>query len=234
MNHATLLAMLPSEFGVTDTPLSWIESYLSGRSFLIRVGQSSAPVTQAISEVRQGSVPGPIFFTTYEAPIGRLINSYDINNYKYADETQLYTALVKPHRNNMQRFEPCTAGFQHCFFENDLLLIPDNSEVCFVGTGQKLARTPLPTTVIVAGCLITVSDKLKTSVVTLDADLTFENYVNHVAKAFNFHLWSLRHIRGIISRDVADTMTACTVGTRLDYCNAMLHCATEKSLNKLQ
>ena len=30
VNHATLLARLQSEYGVTDTPFSWIESYLSG------------------------------------------------------------------------------------------------------------------------------------------------------------------------------------------------------------
>ena len=46
--------------------------------------------------------------------------------------------------------------------------------------------------------------------------------------------WSLRHIRRSISRDVPNTMVACIVGTRLDYCNALLHSATEKSLNKLQ
>ena len=31
VNHATLLARLQSEFGVTVTPLSWIELYHSGK-----------------------------------------------------------------------------------------------------------------------------------------------------------------------------------------------------------
>ena len=79
-----------------------------------------------------------------------------------------------------------------------------------------------------------VSDKLKTIGVTLDAALTFEHYVNNVAKACNFHMWGLRHIRRSISRDVANTMAACIVGTHLNYCNALLYGATEKSPNKLQ
>ena len=83
-----------------------------------------------------------------------------------------------------------------------------------------------------AGCPITVSDKLKALGVTLDAALTFEEYVSNVAKACNFHLWGLRHIRLSISRDVGNTMAACIVGTRLDDCNALLYGATEKSLKK--
>ena len=43
-----------------------------------------------------------------------------------------------------------------------------------------------------------------------------------------------RNFRRSISRDVANTMAACIVGTRLDYRNALLYVATEKSLNKLQ
>ena len=172
-------------------------------------------------------------FTTY-VPIGRLINSYGINHYKYADDTQAYTALVKPPENDLQRLESCTAGLQHWFWENDLLLNSDKSEVCFFGTGQQLSRTPLPSTVTVAGYLITMSDKPKTRCVTLDAVLTFENYVNNVAKACNFHMWGLRHIRRSISRDVANAMAACIVGIRLNCWNALLYGATEKSLNKLQ
>ena len=44
----------------------------------------------------------------------------------------------------------------------------------------------------------------------------------------------LHYIRRSITGDVASTITACIAGTRLDYCNALLHDATEMSVNKLQ
>ena len=47
-------------------------------------------------------------------------------------------------------------------------------------------------------------------------------------------MWGMRHIFHLIYRDVANTMAACIVGTRLDYFNALLYGATEKLLNKLQ
>ena len=70
--------------------------------------------------------------------------------------------------------------------------------------------------------------KLTTLGVPLDVALTFEEYVNNVAKACNFHIWGLRHICRSISRDVADTTAASIVDTRLDYCNALLQGATDK------
>ena len=66
-----------------------------------------------------------------------------------------------------------------------------------------------------------------------DAALTFKDYDNHIVRACNFYIWDLRHIHRCISCNVANTMAAFIVGIRLDYCNMLLHCATEKSLNKL-
>ena len=57
------------------------------------------------------------------------------------------------------------------------------------------------------------------------------DYIICVAKACNFHMWGLHHICRSASRDVAYTIMACIVGTRLDYCYALLHGATENSLN---
>ena len=51
VNHVTLLARVSSEFGVADTSLSCVESYLSGRSFFVRVCESSVPVTQVSSGI---------------------------------------------------------------------------------------------------------------------------------------------------------------------------------------
>ena len=68
----------------------------------------------------------------------------------------------------------------------------------------------------------------------IDTILIFENYVNHVAKTCNFYICDKRYIRRSITCDVANNMADCVVGTHLEYCNALLHGATEKSLNKMR
>ena len=54
---------------------------------------------------------------------------------------------------------------------------------------------------------------------------------NIFESTIKFHICCLRHIRRSLHRDVANTMTACAAGTRLDYCRALLD---EKSLNGMQ
>ena len=70
--------------------------------------------------------------------------------------------------------------------------------------------------------------------VTLDNALTFDNHVGNVAKACNFHLRALRHLRRSITRDVANTLACSIVGSRIDYCNALLFGVTDKVLERLQ
>ena len=86
----------------------------------------------------------------------------------------------------------------------------------------------------VAGSNVAVSDVLKVLGVTLDSTLTFDNHANNVVRSCNFHLRALRHLRPRLSLDVAKTMAASIVGSRLDYCNALYYGAAQSTMNKLQ
>ncbi len=92
VNHQLLLGRLESDFGIRGTPLKWIGSYLQHRTFSVRVGQStSALASLTTSGVPQGSVLGPILFTAYVSPIGRLIDGRGLGYHCYADDTHLYS-----------------------------------------------------------------------------------------------------------------------------------------------
>ena len=130
----------------------------------------------------------PILFKTYVAPNGRLMTNYSIDNHKYAEYTQLYTALAKRHRNNTRRIESCTTGLQQWFLENYILLNPDKSGFFFLRNETEVAKNAATTNC--DSCRLPYHE-LETPCVTLDAALKFEDYVNHVAKTCNFHMWGL-------------------------------------------
>ena len=173
-------------------------------------------------------------FTIYVAPIGLLINSYGINHHKYAGNTQPYTASSNHPETTSNGSSLAPPAFNIGSGRTTFVLNPDKSKVCFFGTGQKLSRTPLPLTVTVAGFPIMVQDKIKTLGLTLDAILTFEEYVNNVAKACNFHMWVCATSAAQYLVMLLIPWRPILVGTRLDYCNALLYGTTEKSLKKLQ
>ena len=177
---------------------------------------------------------GPMLFTTYISPVGRLITGYGIDFHKYADDTQLYISLKQPVHPSLDSLAQCTTNLQHWYWSNDLLLNPDKSEVAFFGTRQRLQRVSLPSSISVAGSNVAVCDTLKTLGVKLDRTLSFDNHVNDIVRGCNYHLQALRHLRKSLTRDTANTIACSIVGSRIDYCNALLFGTSEKNFNKLQ
>ena len=120
------------------------------------------------------------------------------------------------------RLSNCTAALQHWFWSNDLLLNPDKSEASFFGTKPGLRKPGLQSSIFVAGCPIAVSERLKILGVMFDSSLSFDDHVNAVVRACNYHFRSLRYIRHSVPRDIANTLACSIAGSRIDYCNALL------------
>src|SRR5664279_711335 len=190
-----LIKRLRSEFGINDTALNWIESYLTNRKQYVKLGRHCSETTVCDAGVPQGSVLGPILFALYVSPVGDVISSHGVQYHQYADDTQLFYALdASKIVLNMNILETCTRAVKRWFLENGLQLNPDKSEVMLVGTTQQLSAADHVKHVSVAGALIPVKTELKSLGVTFDSRLTFNTHVNNIAKACNYHIWSLRHI----------------------------------------
>ena len=69
--------------------------------------------------------------------------------------------------------------------------------------------------------VLPMSEKVKSLGVILDSQLKFGDHMNSVAKACNYHVWALRHIRHLLTTDIAQTLACSIVSSKLDYCNAV-------------
>src|SRR2546425_1091844 len=110
-----------------------------------------------------------------------------------------------------------------------MLLNPEKSEVLLVGSRAQVKKFAGGTGVAVAGSNIKFSVQLKSLGVTLDQGLTFDQHVRNVVKASNFHIRALRHIRPLLTREVANTVACSIVSTRLDYCNSLLYGTSQRT-----
>ncbi len=68
-NHHILLSTI-SSLGITGIPLHWFESYLNDRYFKVAWGGEVSPEHQLVTGVPQGSVLGPLLFSTYITSLG--------------------------------------------------------------------------------------------------------------------------------------------------------------------
>ncbi len=64
VNHQILLSTL-SSLDITGIPLRWFESYLTGRSFEVAWGGEVSKAHQLVTGIHQGSVLGPLLFSTF-------------------------------------------------------------------------------------------------------------------------------------------------------------------------
>ena len=228
----TLLRRLEHTFGITGSALLWLRTYLEGRSQYVRIGDNQSTILPCEFGVPQGSVLGPKLFAAYIAPIAGVISSFGIHHAQYADDTQLYIELRDD--NTLLTLSSCFRAVHGWFSENGLALNPDKSEVIVIGTGARNRREGEIGMTTLGDTQITVSKTVKSLGVTLDDKLSFNTHVDNVCKAAHFHIRALRHIRGCIDEETACMVASSMVGSRLDYCNSVLHGTSAENLGKLQ
>ena len=103
-----------------------------------------------------------------------------------------------------------------------------------IGTGARNRREGEIGMTTLGDAQIPVSKTVKSLGITLDDNLSFNAHVDNVCKAAHFHIRALRHIRGCIDEETACMVASSMVGSRLDYCNSVLHGTSAENLGKLQ
>jgi len=68
VNHGIPLVRLYASFVISGAVFSWLHSLLTSRSQCVHAGQSSSTYKHCSTGVPQGSVLGPLLFTTYIFP----------------------------------------------------------------------------------------------------------------------------------------------------------------------
>ena len=86
VDHHILLQWLESSFGLTGTVLSWLASFLNGRTQQVIFNGMTSIIAALSSGVPQGSVLGPLMFLLYTADIPVKASDQSLGVHYYADD----------------------------------------------------------------------------------------------------------------------------------------------------
>jgi len=74
----------------------------------VKLGRHSYASSLCTAGVPEGFGLGPLLFTAYVAPIGRVIESFNIGYHQFADDTQLFV----PVDTSLSRMTECSNAVQ--------------------------------------------------------------------------------------------------------------------------
>ena len=220
IDHQILLGRLKSDFEINGLAFSWIP-YLSNRIQYVKHGDHFSSPVELLAGVPQGSVLGPLLFTTYTSPLSNILHDFEVSFHQYADDTSLFSILSSDSMSDQLRnLWKCTNAINDWHLINFLQLNLQKSKIMFIGTPVRL-KTPSPPSSI-NFTLLPSSTTFKLLGVTFDSHLSFKEHSASIVKSSNHLIWSIRHIRPLLFVDTTSALARSLVLSHLDYYNSLL------------
>ena len=234
IDHNILLTRLTSNFGITDSALSLLTSYLHNRSQSVSIGNDTSPPSPLITGIPQGSVLGPLLFCLYTTPLSYLFSNSPVSYHLYADDTQLYFSFSSSDSaRNLSILSSTLHSVYSWFTLNRLSLNPSKTEYLLIGTHQQRAKIT-SNSISFCGNLLSPSDNCRNLGVVFDSDLSFKSHISNICHSSFYQIRLLRQIRSSLDTNSAIVLANALVSSKLDYCNSLYYDFPHCTINCLQ
>ncbi len=235
IDHLILLQLLGNQMGVGETVLAWFKSYLSGRKHRVCVDGTMSEERVLNYGVPQGSVLGPVLFTTYTQPLHAVL--HDIDFHLYADDSRMYLAF---NPSSSDSTNTAVSTIQQCFSKvkawmtSHFLKLNDAKTEVLVITPPALSKQLVPLTLQLGESAILPSQHVRDLGVTWDSAMRLEQHITNICKSAYHQLHNIYRIRKYLTKDATKSVVHAFITSRLDYCNSLLYGTPSCLLNRLQ
>jgi len=177
IDHCTLLTKLSSNFGITDSALSLLTSYLQNRSQSVSIGNATSSLSPVLTGVPQGSVLGPLLFCLYTTPLSYIFSKSPVSYHLYADDTQLYISFgSSDSARNLSVLSSKLDSVYSWVTLNRLSVNPSKTEYLLIGTSQLCTKL-ISKSLSFQNNLLIPSENCRNLGVIFDSSLLFTKHI---------------------------------------------------------
>ena len=196
--HTGLLHKCNHDFGITDSLLDWLNSYLSNRRQRVRIQDSFSSEQIINAGCPQGSVLGPLLALIY---LDGLSTRTKNDVLFFADDVSLYASHTTTDIASTQLSLQNDLDEIHRYGKEWLITFNTNKTVQQTFSYKQQHTPP---TLTFGGDLIPIHDDHTHLGLTFSKDLRFHTHVNDICKKVNKTLIPLYPIAQYIPRDILD------------------------------
>ena len=222
VGHDIWLNIMNCTFGVTDTAVSWFNSYHLSRSQRICIIGIVSEQFKLYYGVPQGSCLGPVEFTKYCIPLFSIINQHGKLGHAYADDHQVYCSFHPDSMNiNHEPMERCISDISTWMEDMKLKLSHSKTEYILIGIPQQLPKCT-NMAINIGGNEIQSLNCVRNLGAYFDKHMTMEQHVKSKCRAAYAQLYNIGNVRIFLDHQSAKRLIHALVYSHIDYCNALL------------
>ena len=219
-----MLERLNYSFGISDSALSWIESYLKDRTKRVAIGAVQSDDLKLQYSVPQSSVLGSKLYCMYSKPVGEICKRHNMLYHCYADDTQAYK-VIKPEGDRDDLSERLKAWLSDisAWMSSDLLKLNQYKTELIVFAPKSRVKQMSDFKLPFDGTILSDANCVLNLGVFFDKTLSMAQQVSAIAKSCYHQIRNIGHIISYITENAYKTLVCSLLTTRLDYGNALLY-----------
>ena len=235
IDHSILVHRLHTDFGLTNSVLQWFSSFLTDRIYYVSLSNHCFAFSHAYSGVPQGSILGPMLFTTYTLILSAIIDSCSIIHHSFADDIQLQMSAPPDGRSELlHSLQSCMSDVNAWATANMLRLNDTKTELMLVTSKRTKHLHILPTSITIGNAQIPFKKSVKKFGFTLDCHLSMNAHVSNIARTCYLELRRLASIHRFLTSTATATLVSAFALSRIDYCSSLLFGSTHDVASNMQ
>ena len=226
--HDLLLLKL-RHYGLSESAICLMNSYLSDRKQCVKVGQNISKVLNIFKGVPQDSILGPVLFNVFLNDIFLFVNHCDLCNYADDNTLSKSDSILANVIKYLEEDSTCN-NLISWFSTNKMQANPEKFQAISIGTKTHNDNIVFN----LNGTQINCDDEVKLLGVTIDYKLNFNTHITNICKKAARQLNVLKRIGHHLNKTSKLTIYHSFILSNLSYCPLTWHFCTEQNTRKIE